>query len=151
MNLYEIFLVNLSEVIKNPSYNLSVSLALDSSPGRRASGETMDFARTAKASPTRGGGIAKQWRRGCTKDRFLGSREAAWGTTSQSRSRSTAIPLLAFTRHLPRPGESFLVGEPLAKPKTLQGLPKPPLQGEVALRSNDGEVVRRIFLSLRSN
>ena len=60
MNLYEIFLVNLSEVIKNPPYNLSVSLTLDSSPGRGASGETIDFAKTAKASPTRGGGIAKQ-------------------------------------------------------------------------------------------
>ena len=76
MNLYEIFLVNLSEVIKNPPYNLSVSLTLDSHspsgvytppppaggvfPGRGASGETIDFARTAKASPTRGGGIAKQ-------------------------------------------------------------------------------------------
>ena len=38
MNLYEIFLVNLSEVIKNPPYNLSVSLTLDSSPGRGALG-----------------------------------------------------------------------------------------------------------------
>ena len=47
--------------------------------------------------------------------------------TSQSRIRSTAL----------------LVGEPLAKPNTLRGLPKPLLQGEVALRSNDGEVVRR--------
>ena len=41
-------------------YNLSVSLALDSSPGRGASGETGDAAGTAKASPTRRGGIAKQ-------------------------------------------------------------------------------------------
>ncbi len=40
-----------------------------------------------------------------------------------------------------------LVGEPLAKPFTLRGLPKPPLQGEVASRSDDGEVVRRQSLS----
>ena len=36
-----------------------------------------------------------------------------------------------------------LVGEPLAKPFTLRGLPKPPLLGEVARRRRDGEVVRR--------
>ena len=40
--------------------------ALDSSPGRGASGETVHFAGTAKASPTRGGGT--KCRRGCTKD-----------------------------------------------------------------------------------
>ena len=34
-----------------------------------------------------------------------------------------------------------LVGEPLAKPFTLRGLPKPLLQGEVARRRRDGEVV----------
>ena len=39
------------------SYNLSVCFA-DSSPSRGASGETVHFAGTAKASPTRGGGIA---------------------------------------------------------------------------------------------
>ena len=39
---------------------LSVSHTLDSSPSRGASGETGNFAGTAKASPTRGGGIAKQ-------------------------------------------------------------------------------------------
>ena len=33
-----------------------------------------------------------------------------------------------------------LVGEPLAKPFTLRGLPKPLLQGEVARRRRDGEV-----------
>ncbi len=37
------------------SYNLSVCFA-DSSPSRGASGETVHFAGTAKASPTRGGG-----------------------------------------------------------------------------------------------
>ena len=36
-----------------------------------------------------------------------------------------------------------LVGEPLAKPFTLLGLPKPLLQGEVARRRRDGEVVQR--------
>ena len=36
-----------------------------------------------------------------------------------------------------------LVGEPLAKPFTLRGLPKPLLQGEVARRRRDGEVVQR--------
>ena len=40
--------------------------ALDSSPSRGASGETVHFAGTAKASPTRGGGT--KCRRGCTKD-----------------------------------------------------------------------------------
>ena len=44
-----------------------LSLAsLDSSPSRGASGETVHFAGTAKASPTRGGGT--KCRRGCTKD-----------------------------------------------------------------------------------
>ena len=38
-----------------PSYNLSVTFG-DSSPSRGASGETVHFAGTAKASPTRGGG-----------------------------------------------------------------------------------------------
>ena len=45
-------------------------------------------------------------------------------STSQSRCRSPAP----------------LVGEPLAKPETLRGLPRPPLLGEVAMRSIDGEV-----------
>ena len=40
-----------------PSYNLSVTFG-DSSPSRGASGETVHFAGTAKASPTRRGGIA---------------------------------------------------------------------------------------------
>ena len=39
------------------SYNLSVCFA-DGSPSRGASGETVHFAGTAKASPTRGGGSA---------------------------------------------------------------------------------------------
>ena len=36
-----------------------------------------------------------------------------------------------------------LVGEPLAEPFTLRGLPRPLLQGEVARRRRDGEVVLR--------
>ena len=51
-------------------------------------------------------------------------------TTSQFRSRSTAL----------------LVGEPLAKPDTRCGLPRPLLQGEVAMRSIDGEVVSKLRL-----
>ena len=43
-----------------------------------------------------------------------------------------------------------LVGEPLAKPFTLRGLPKPLLQGEVARRRRDGEVVQRRALLQRS-
>ncbi len=45
------------------SYNLSVCFA-DSSPSRGASGETVHFAGTAKASPTRGNGDdRRQWRK----------------------------------------------------------------------------------------
>ena len=45
-------------------------------------------------------------------------------TTSPSQSPSvTALPK----------------GEPLAKPESLRGMPRPPTLGEVALRSNDGE------------
>ena len=45
------------------SYNLSVCFA-DSSPGRGASGETVHFAGTAKASPTRSNGDdRRQWRK----------------------------------------------------------------------------------------
>ena len=51
-------------------------------------------------------------------------------TTSQPRSRSTAL----------------LVGEPLAKSDTRCGLPRPLLQGEVARRSIDGEVVSKLRL-----
>ena len=44
-----------------------------------------------------------------------------------------------------------LVGEPLAKPFTLLGLPKPLPLGEVALRSNDGEGKPGTEESLRSD
>ena len=45
-----------------PLYNLSVCFA-DSSPSRGASGETVHFAGTAKASPTRGNGDDRRQRR----------------------------------------------------------------------------------------
>ena len=48
-----------------------------------------------------------------------------------------------FVQPLRRCAPAPLVGEPLAKPFTLRGLPKPPLPGEVARRRRDGEVVRR--------
>ena len=89
------------------------------------------------------------------------------GTTSQSRIRSTgpgcgtqhtsrvvnnACVLLAaaptatpFIRHWRRLLLLLLVGEPLAKTETLQLLPRPLLLGEVALRSNDEEVIQRRF------
>ena len=47
-----------------PSSNLSVGLAPASSPSRGASGETVHFAGTAKASPTRSNGDdRRQWRK----------------------------------------------------------------------------------------
>ena len=66
-------------------------------------------------------------RRGNLPENVVQNGNAGCGTTSQSRLRSTAL----------------LVGEPLAKPETLQGLPRPLLPGEVAMRSIDGEVVQR--------
>ena len=53
------------------------------------------------------------------------------------RLRDIRSPFWHYRAHLPRPGESFLVGETLAKPETLQGLPRAPLQGELAMRSID--------------
>ena len=46
----------------------------DSSPSRGASGETVHFAGTAKASPTRGGGIASAMTERLYEDRADGSR-----------------------------------------------------------------------------
>ena len=48
------------------------------------------------------------------------------------------FPFLALP-FSPDRGKSFPKGEPLAKPETLRGLPRPLTLGEVALRSNDGE------------
>ena len=65
----------------------------------------------------------------------------------------TELPLrkgvFALERYSVKTSQSHFVrqlpyrGEPLAKPFTLRGLPKPLLQGEVASRSDDGEVVLR--------
>ena len=56
-----------------------------------------------------------------------------------SGADAPAVPLFGFAI-FPRPGEIFPKGgEPLAKPETLRGLPRPLTLGEVALRSNDGE------------
>ena len=48
--------------------------SFDSSPSRGASGETVHFAGTAKASPTRGGGIASAMTERLYEDRADGSR-----------------------------------------------------------------------------
>ena len=90
--------------------------------------------RTAKASPTRKDSPGRgrwhasaergQWhrakrrcRRGCTEQhlRYPAHSKGVLCPTSQSRIRSPAVPLSALACHLPRPGESFLAGEPLAK------------------------------------
>ena len=69
------------------------------------------------------------------------------GTSSYNLSVSLALasrpPSVAYATSPSGRRKSFLVGEPLAKPFTLRGLPRPPLQGEVAMRSIDGEVVGR--------
>ena len=50
------------------------------------------------------------------------------------------FPFLSLCDIFPRTGGSLSSKvEPLAKPQTLHGLPKPLTLGEVALRSNDGE------------
>ena len=88
----------------------------DSSPSRGASGETVHFAGTAKASPTRGGGSAS-----ALTERL--SPAAAHGGASLRINLSVSLRSTAP-----------LVGEPLAKPFTLRGLPKPLPLGEVASR-----------------
>ena len=57
------------------------------------------------------------------------------GAIGMSVRLSFVQPLSLVASSSPAP----LVGEPLAKPFTLRGLPKPLPLGEVALRSNDGE------------
>ena len=77
--------------------------------------------RPAKASPREG-----RWQRVSADGEVESSSGSRLGFPSYNLSvslRSTAP----------------LVGEPLAKPFTLRGLPKPLPLGEVALRSNDGE------------
>ena len=126
-----------------PSYNLSVCFA-DSSPSRGASGETVHFAGTAKASPTRGGGSASALTERLSPAAAHG--QASLRTTSQSRfvrqgrvaapsvCCAVACILLAAAPTAPPCFRRWrwssplpLVGEPLAKPFTLRGLPKPPL------------------------
>ena len=85
---------------------------------RRRDGEVWP-APPAKASPLWGRWhrAKRRCRRGCTEQhlRYSAHSKGVLCPTSQSRIRSTAVPLSALACHLPRPGESFLVGEPLAK------------------------------------
>ena len=119
---------------------LSVTFG-DSSPRGRAIGVSVGFhAGRAKHDMAQKGGPC-----------YRG--QARLRTTSQSHSvrqcrvaapsvccAAACIPLAAAPTappcfgHWPRSSPLPLVGEPLAKPFTLRGLPKPPLQGEVARR-----------------
>ena len=69
------------------------------------------------------------------------------GCGSQHPQRFACVLLTAAPtttpcfRHWRRSSLLPLVGEPLAKPFTSRGLPKPPLLGEVARRRRDGEVI----------
>ena len=108
-------------------------------------------------SPQKSSAVQKVYRAGLAAEGRL-----CLSTTSQSHSvrqgrvaapsvcfAAACIPLAAAPtappcfRHWRRSSPLPLVGEPLAKPFTLRGLPKPPLPGEVARRRRDGEVVRR--------
>ena len=106
-----------------PSYNLSVTFG-DSSPSRGASGGAEKFPmedealRNASASPFGRGGTEGDGEGKPVTAKPLHSGKLCLRPTSQSRIRSTAP----------------LVGEPLAKPFTLRGLPRPLLPGEVARR-----------------
>ena len=89
------------------SYNLSVCFA-DSSPSRGASGEEAKLCGMPKPPLGRGGGSASALTERLSPAVAHG--QALLCTTSQSASQTAP-----------------LVGEPLAKPFTLRGLPKPPL------------------------
>ena len=99
-------------------------------------------------SPQKSSAVQKVYRAGLAAEGRL-----CLSTTSQSHSvrqgrvaapsvcfAAACIPLAAAPtappcfRHWRRSSPLPLVGEPLAKPFTLRGLPKPPLQGEVARR-----------------
>ena len=82
---------------------------LDSSPSRGASGEEEKFSAMPKPPLGRGGGTAS-----AVTERL--SPAAAHGQGSPSYNLSVSLRSTAP-----------LVGEPLAKPFTLRGLPKPPL------------------------
>ena len=53
-----------------------------------------------------------------------------WRRSAGLAAEGRPVLVQPLRRFAPAP----LVGEPLAKPFTLRGLPKPPLQGEVASR-----------------
>ena len=92
-----------------------------------------------KASPFRGGGSAKPRRRG----------RAKFVTTSQSALRLTA-PLKGEPFPLRRVHPSGPSGQlPLTKGALGAGVKKPPLPGEVARRSRDGEVAANLRRPLR--
>ena len=115
------------------SFVQPLSLAsLDSSPSRGASGEEEKFSAMPRPPIGRGGGSAS-----ALTERL--SPAAAHGQALSSYNLSVSLRSTAP-----------LVGEPLAKPFTLRGLPKPLLQGEVARRRRDGEVVQRRALLQRA-
>ena len=106
--------------------------------------------------------LPKRYRKRCREPDFPTEERLCLRTTSQShfvRQGRVAAPSVCFAsacillaaaptappcfRRWRRSSPLPLVGEPLAKPFTLRGLPKPPLPGEVARRRRDGEVVRR--------
>ena len=96
------------------SFVQPLSLAsLDSSPSRGASGEEEKFSALPKPPLGRGGGSASALTERLSPAAAHG--QASLRTTSQSASQTAP-----------------LVGEPLAKPFTLQGLPKPLPLGEVS-------------------
>ena len=92
-----------------PLSNLSVSHLLASSPSRGASGEEAKLSGMPKPPLGRGGGSASALTERLSPAVAHG--QALLRTTSQSGLRPPAP----------------LVGEPLAKPFTLRGMPKPPL------------------------
>ena len=126
-----------------PSYNLSVCFA-DSSPSRGASGEEAKLYEMPKPPLGRGGGSASALTERLSPAAAHG--QASLRTTSQShfvRQGRVAAPSVCFAAArillaaAPTATPCFrrwrwssplpLVGEPLAKPFTLRGLPKPPL------------------------
>ena len=71
---------------------------------------------------------------GGTHERFCHQQRQVCGQGREQKElnlsvelRSPATPLSALSCHLPRPGESFLTGEPLANRSTFIRLPRPPL------------------------
>ena len=93
--------------------------------------DRVSFARSAWASPARQClSLWERWHRASDD----GEGKPAGGSRSGFPSYNLSVSLRSTAP---------LVGEPLAKPFTLRGLPKPLLQGEVARRRRDGEVVQR--------